>query len=162
MDEQLKIKTQEIIKLLKDNNIKFEIYEHEPIFSYDVAEKVSKELGFSGTESKSLFLKDKNKKNYIFFTIQGQKVDFKKLNKILGEKIAICESDEMNKIIDCYPGCVSPFGHNKDIPIITDSIVFEQGKIIFSPGVPTKTLIVSSEEFKKILQIIDNRVIYYN
>ena len=44
---------------------------------------------------------------------------FKKLKEILGEKILICEAQEMTKIIGCYPGCVSPFGHNSDISIFT-------------------------------------------
>ena len=162
MDEELEGKSNIIIKLLQNNNIKFDIYEHEPIFSYEVAEKVSKKIGFTGTESKSLFLKSKNGKYYIYFTIQGEKVGFKKLKEILGEKILICEAQEMTKIIGCYPGCVSPFGHNSDITIILDRVVLKQDRIIFSPGVPNKTIVINTVNLKTIFSLIDNSIVYIN
>ena len=162
MDEELEGKSNIIIKLLQNNNIKFDIYEHEPIFLFFFAEKVSKKLGFTGTESKSLFLKSKNGKYYIYFTIQGEKVGFKKLKEILGEKILICEAQEMTKIIGCYPGCVSPFGHNSDITIILDRVVLKQDRIIFSPGVPNKTIVINTVNLKTIFSLIDNSIVYIN
>ena len=159
MDKELEEKSKYIEKILKDNKISYEIYEHEPIFSYEVAEEVSKKLGFTGTESKSLFLKSKSEKYFIYLTIQGEKVDFKKLKEVLGEKVSICQAEEMTKVIGCYPGCVSPFGHDKDITIIVDSNVFNQEKLIFSPGVPNKTIIVKANELENIFDIVENEVV---
>lgn len=155
MDKELEEKSEKVIKILEDNDIKFESYEHEPIFSYEVAEIVSKKLGFTGTESKSLFLKGKSGKYYVYFTIQGEKVDFKNVKNLVGEKISICSSEEMTEVIGCYPGCVSPFGHSEDITLIIDLKVFEQEKIIFSPGVPNKTVIVYSKDLKNILDKVE-------
>lgn len=155
MDKELEEKSMKVIQVLEDNNIKYELYEHEPIFSYEVAEIVSKRLGFTGTESKSLFLKGKSDKYYVYLTIQGEKVDFKEVKNLIGEKISICSSEEMTQVIKCYPGCVSPFGHSKDIALIIDSKVFEQEKIIFSPGLPNKTVIIFSKDLRDVLNIVD-------
>ena len=45
--------------LFKENDIYFELYDHEPIFTNEDAVIMKESKGFTGTETKSLFLKGK-------------------------------------------------------------------------------------------------------
>ena len=162
MNQTLIQKSKFVYQLLNECNISYEKYTHEPIFSYETAEKVGKELGFTGTESKSLFLKGKSGKYYIYLTVQGEKADFKVLKKLLSEKVSVCSAEEMTETIGCYPGCISPFGHDKEIDLIVDPKVFEQEKLIFSPNVPEETVIFEAWDLKKMLDKIENKKIFIN
>lgn len=44
-------------KIIEELNLKPRVVTHEPILNYETAEKVDKELGLTGTETKTLFLK---------------------------------------------------------------------------------------------------------
>ena len=156
MDSDLIKKSDYVISILDNNNIPFEVYEHEPVYSYEDAEKIKNEFGFCGTESKSLFLKGKLG-YYIYLTIQGVNADFKYVKSLVADKVSVCPSSEMTKVIKCCPGCVSPFGHDEEISLIIDPIIFNQENIIFSPGVPNKTIVIKGNDLKKIINNISNR-----
>lgn len=150
-----------IKNILKENNIKFEEYDHEPILSFEKAKEVRERLQYTGVESKSLFIKDKSGNYYIFVTTEGKKLDSKVVKNIVGEKVSICSGEELIQITPCVPGCVSPFGYEENISLIIDEEIFNHEKIIFSPGVPEKTFIITSNEFKKVLNNISNTVYKY-
>lgn len=59
-------------KFLKEN-IPFELYGHRVIYTNEDALVVKKEQGFTGTETKSLFLKDKKDNYYIYLTFATKK-----------------------------------------------------------------------------------------
>ena len=150
-----------IKNILKENNIKFEEYDHEPILSFEKAKEVKERLQYSGVESKSLFTKGKSGSYYIFVTIEGKKLDSKVVKKIVGENVSICPGEELIQITKCIPGCISPFGYEESISLIIDEDIYNHGKIIFSPGVAEKTFIVTSNGFKEILNIINNKTYKY-
>ena len=66
---------QNIIKLLNEHNIRFREYDHDPILSYNDAEKEQARFGWIGVESKNVFLKGNDKKYYLYVTTQGKRVD---------------------------------------------------------------------------------------
>lgn len=150
-----------IKNILKENNIKFEEYDHEPILSFEKAKEVRERLQYNGVESKSLFIKDKSGNYYIFVTTEGKKLDTKVVKNIVGVKVSICSGEELIQITQCVPGCVSPFGYEENISLVIDEDIFNHDKIIFSPGVPEKTFIITSNEFKEVLNNINNTVYKY-
>ena len=84
----LEKKSAAIRALMDEHNISYEWYEHKPVLSYEDAEEVAAETGYTGTESKSLFLRGKKTGGYyIFFTLQGEKMDSKTIKELTGEKI---------------------------------------------------------------------------
>lgn len=70
-------------------NIYFELYHHRAIYTNEDALVVKKEQGFTGTETKSLFLKDKKDNNYVYLTFTTKQTDFKALGKIIGKRLSI-------------------------------------------------------------------------
>ncbi len=150
-----------IKNILKENNIKYEEYDHEPILSFKTAKEVRDRLQYNGVESKSLFIKDKSGNYYIFVTTEGKKLDSKAIKNIVGERVSICSGEELTQITQCVPGCVSPFGYEENISLVIDQDIFNHDKIIFSPGVPEKTFIITSNEFKEVLNNINNTTYKY-
>ena len=150
-----------IKNILENNKIEYEIYEHEPILDYETAHKVKERLNFIGVESKSLFLKGKSGNYYVFVSIEGQTLDSKKIKSILNEKVRICSSQELIEVTRITPGCVSPFGYDKEISLVVDESIFNYDKFILSPGIPEVTLIVNTKDIGKILDNVENKVINY-
>ncbi len=83
-------------KFLKEN-IPFELYDHRAIYTNEDALVVKKEQGFTGTETKSLFLKDKKDNYYIYLTFTTKKSDFKKVSKLMAREF-FCFSRKNGRI----------------------------------------------------------------
>lgn len=56
------------MQIIKKLHLKPRIVTHEPVLNYEIANKVDQELGLTGTETKSLFLKGKSGNYYLFIT----------------------------------------------------------------------------------------------
>ncbi|EQF45003.1 DNA-binding protein, partial [Clostridioides difficile] len=150
-----------IKNILKENHITFEEYDHEPILSFEKAKEIREKLQYTGVESKSLFIKDRSGNYYIFVTTEGKKLDPKTIKNVLGGKVSICSKEELTQKTQCLPGCVSPFGYEKNISLVIDQDIFNHDKIIFSPGIPEKTFIITASGFKKVINNINNTTYKY-
>ncbi|MGC3794937.1 YbaK/EbsC family protein, partial [Enterococcus faecium] len=92
-----------------------------------------------GTETKSLFLKDKKDNNYVYLTFTTTQTDFKALGKIVGKRLSIVSSERMEEQTGQTQGAVSPFGYEKQIPIFIDEELLSNEKLVFAPGRPDQT-----------------------
>lgn len=145
--------------LLDQNHIQYQEFDHEPILSYEDAEREKARLGWTGIESKNVFMKGNDNQYYIYVTTQGEKVDFKKLKDLLGVKLSIATADDVRNVAECVPGCVSPFGFSKDIVILLDPQVFSHTDYLFSPGVTTKTIQLNIQQLQPVFALLPNKVI---
>lgn len=71
----------DLAKKFLHENIYFELYHHRAIYTNEDALVIKKEQGFTGTETKSLFLKDKKDNNYVYLTFTTKQTDFKALGR---------------------------------------------------------------------------------
>lgn len=143
-----------IIGLLKKHSVAYKEYDHPPILNYDDAEREKAKFGWQGIESKNVFMKGDDGKYYIYVTTQGQKVDFKKLKELFGVKLSIASSDDVVNVVQCVPGCVSPFGFSSEIVTLVDEKIFQHGEYLFSPGVTTKTVWLNLSDLKPVFEDI--------
>ena len=143
-------KCYEIIEELGINPL---IAHHEPILDYETAEKVDKELGWEGTESKTLFLKGKSGKYYLFITLASERMDSKLLKSYVNEKVSMVPKDEMVETTNMEPGCMTPFGFDTSIieSIIIDPIVFKEKELIAAFGSSTMSMQIKPNDLEKIL-----------
>ncbi|MFR2585510.1 MAG: YbaK/EbsC family protein [Bacilli bacterium] len=157
--EELK---ENILNTLKKLNINCKLASHEPILNFEIAAKVDEELGWTGKETKSLFVKGKSGKFYIYITTEDQKLDSKRIKALIGEKVNIVSSDEMTEIIGCVPGSVAAFGYINDIvdTVIVDKIVLDYDAFICSIGVPDMSAEISTKDLDKILNYSYPNVLY--
>ncbi|EOP62793.1 DNA-binding protein [Bacillus cereus VD136] len=152
---------EEVISLLHKTNVSYEKFEHEPVLDYETDRVVRERLGLQGAPSKSLFLKSKSGSYYVFFTLEGTRLEKNEMKEITGQRLSICSPDELREQTGCIPGCVAPFGYSQNVTIIVDSSVYAYDKILITPGVPEFTIELSTEELKKILSICQNAVLEY-
>lgn len=146
-------------KFLKEN-IPFELYDHRAIYTNEDALVVKKEQGFTGTETKSLFLKDKKDNYYIYLTFTTKKSDFKKVSKLIGKRVSVVSSEKMEELTGQKPGAVSPFGYTFHVPVIIDEELLSHQKIVFAPGRPDQTMVVKVVDLEKIIQVLGLEVYY--
>ncbi|AIK36871.1 MULTISPECIES: YbaK/EbsC family protein [Bacillus] len=152
---------EEVISLLHKTNVSYEKFEHEPVLDYETDRVVRERLGLQGAPSKSLFLKSKSGSYYVFFTLEGTRLERNEMKEITGQRLSICSPDELREQTGCIPGCVAPFGYSQNVTIIVDSSVYAYDKILITPGVPEFTIELSTEELKKILSTCQNTVLEY-
>lgn len=148
-----------VISLLKEHGVAYREYDHEPILSYEDAEREKARHAWEGTESKNVFLKGADGRYYLFATVQGQRVDFGGLKTLLGTKLSLATGEEVSAHSGCVPGCVAPFGFGPEITIICDAVLFQQAGYLFSPGVTTKTIMLNAPDLRPVFAALPNRVL---
>ena len=148
-----------IIDLLQKYQIPYKEFDHNPILNYEDAEREKERFSWIGVESKNVFLSGSDGKYYLYITVQGQKVDFKKLKELLGVKLSIASEEDVRNVINCVPGCVAPFGIDQSIIVIIDPTIFQYSDYLFSPGVTTKTIQANIQDLKKIFENLPNKTV---
>lgn len=150
-----------IEKFLQDYHFDYEKYEHEKIYTNEDAVAMKERLGFVGTETNTLFLKGKNGKYYVFFKYPEKRADFKYMKELTGVKVSVASADEMIEVANQTPGAVSPLGYDAEVPLIIDSGLFEEEKLVFAPGRPDNTLVIYGKDLPKMLELLGNEVLVY-
>ncbi len=91
---------------------------------------------------------NKKWKYFLFATIQEQRVDFKQMKQITGEKLSLASNDEVIDIIHCIPWYVAPFWFDETISTIIDSSIFNHELYLFSPWITTETIELNPQYLK--------------
>ena len=151
-------------EILERLNLHPRVVTHEPILNYETANKVDEELGLTGIETKTLFLKSKKGNNYyLFITLASERMDSKLLKNILGEKITMVTGDEMIELTGMQPGCMTPFGLKEGLiqKAVVDPKIYKEEKLILAFGSETMSVEMTSEELNTILEdIYSDRLVY--
>lgn len=101
---------QEIYSYLNFKNIKYEVFNHIPVYNMADIEKIV--LPNKEYDAKNLFIRDDKKINYYLITIKGNKKinlkEFRKINKT--RPLTFASAEELLNILKLTPGSVSPLG----------------------------------------------------
>ena len=146
------------ISLLKGLEIEYRQWQHEPILDFATDLIVAERLGWTGTHSKSLFLKMKGSGFALYLTHKDQRLDTKAIKSLLGKRPSICSDQEMTQQLGCVPGAVCPFGIPEEIPIIVDTGLYQTEEILYTPADPEFTIGFSSSSLHKILTELNNPI----
>lgn len=147
---------------LKELNIKYQIIEHKPALTKAQADKYIE--GVDGIRTKTMFLTNKNKKNFYLVVIDDAKrLNMEKFKEIVGEKrIKLASEDSLLKKMALRPGVVSPFGllnnSEKDIQIYFDKEIVNENRMGFHPNTNEKTLFIRADDLFTFLKNIDYSV----
>lgn len=147
-----------IVSILDQNEVAYKIFQHKPIFSYEEAEEVKKESGFTGTEGKSLVLKIDDD-FIILVTIQGKRTNFDAIKQLLQvKKIRLANPEELQEYFGAQPGSAYPFGFAKQYKIFIDPIIYQQEWFVFSPCLPTYTVQAKGKDLQRVFNSLENSV----
>ncbi len=123
-------------RLFVNAGVEYREWMHEPILDFATDERVAVELGWTGTHTKSLFLKSKNGPFSLYLTEKDSRLDSKAIKALLGRRVSICKDEEMIEQTGCVPGAVCPFGLPDSIELIIDRALLECNELLFTPVKP--------------------------
>lgn len=146
-----------ILTLLDQNEVEYKLYQHKPILSYEDAEEVRKEVGYTGTEGKCLVLKTDDT-FIVYVTTAGNKVNFNAIKSHLGVlKVKLASGEELGEHFGAVPGCAYPFGFDSRFAIFVDPAIYDLDWLLFSPALPTATVQAKGNHLKKLFQSLPNK-----
>ena len=147
---------------LNQLNIDYQIVDHEPALTTELADEFIEEI--EGVRTKTMFLTDKKKTHYYLLVMEDKKrLDMDLFKAIVGAnkiRMASCES-LMEKML-LPPGVVSPFGllnnSDHDIQFFIDSEIAAEDRMCFHPNTNEKTIFLDTQDLIKFVKAIGYNV----
>lgn len=140
---------EKIIGILNDNNIAYEIFNHEPVYTNPV---MAEALGVTEGETvKSLVLATKEKEMIVLVLPGDKRVNWKQAAAGAGtKKVSFAKPEAVGTAVGCEVGCVPPFGHLTTLPIYMDPDLTKKNFVYFNPGVHDKSFKIKAWDLKKL------------
>ena len=147
-----------VLEYLKNRKMKYEIIYHPPAMTTEEADKYIE--GKEGIRSKTMFMANKkDKKFYLIIMDDSKRLDIKKMNEIINDKLHFAKEEQLIEKLGLKPGTVSIFGllNNKDhdINIYIDKEIMNEKLITFHPNDNTATIFITVEDMLKIFDDLD-------
>jgi Ala-tRNA(Pro) deacylase len=145
----VKKEAEKILSIFKENNVTYQLYEHEPVYTSQEAAKIrGVELK---TGCKSMVLKTKDGKFVLANVAANKKIDLKKLERMLDRKLSFASKEEVLQITNCESGSVPPFGKLFGLPTFLDESVLENDFVNFNIGMLTRSVKISKQDLLKLM-----------
>ena len=151
---------EKVLDILKKLEINYEIHEHKPLPTIEIAMEVWKDIDC--THCKNLFFRNhKGNRHYLVILESNHKLDIHDLEKRLKQgKISFASQKRMDKYLGVNAGSVSPFGLINDtenhVHLFLDKNLLNAEKISFHPNVNTASVVIRFDDFKKYLEWTGN------
>jgi len=146
---------EKIIKLLKENKVNYQLFEHEPVFTSEQASKVRNIKMCQG--AKAIIFSADGKP--ILVVVPGdRRVDTKIFKKLYNIKdLRLLTADEVKELTNLEIGAIPPFGNVMNLTTYVDNSVFENEEIVFNAGAHTKSILMKSKDFQELAKpIVEN------
>lgn len=146
---------EDLFSRLDGLGISYQTHRHEPVFTVEEAQSVSRTL--SGGRSKNLFLKDKKGEIYLLVCLEDTKVDLKELRKKIGAKnLSFGKPELLFDLLGVTPGSVTPFALINDNPVqvkvLLDARMMKEKFLNFHPLINDQTTQISMEGLKRFIE----------
>lgn len=155
---------EEVLKILKEKNINFELVEHEEVHTMEDMEKLG--LFEKGIVCKNLFLRNSNgKMNFVVSCMNEKEINMAELSKKIGStKLSFGSSERLEKFLKLKNGYVSPFGVINDdsttVIFVFDKDLKDKPKVGFHPNTNTATIFLAFNDVKKLIENHGNDVVF--
>jgi len=125
-----------LIDLLKNKNYKFEIHQHDALFTVEHSKNLRGKIG--GAHTKNLFLKNKKDEYFLLTCEEADKIDLKKISKSLKfGNVSFAKEERLDQYLKIKPGSVSPFAllnnEGGDVGFYLEQTLYESKFINFHP-----------------------------
>ena len=158
----------DLMKFLNDQQIKFTLYTHRPVFT--VVDSHEVDGAIPGTHTRNLFLKDKKDRMYLVTLRHDTPLDLKKLEDVIGSaRLSFGPPDRLWTYLGVRPGSVTPLSIINDkqklVTPIWESAMMAHDIINVHPLYNGMTVGISASglyEFAKTLGRDDLRVLDLN
>ena len=161
MDEQIQqeqlARREKVLNTLKELGISYDIYEHPPLPTIEMALEYWKNL--PSTHCKNLFFRNhKGNKHYLVIIECHKTLPIHDLEKVLHQgKLSFASPERMERCLGTTPGSVSLFGlindPEKKVKLFLDKDLMEAGHISFHPNDNTATAVIPNSDFRRFLEL---------
>lgn len=152
---------EDIIKLLDEKKIKYEIAEHKAVYTID--EMLECGLPHPDRIAKNLFVRDDKKRRYYLITcLEDKKVNLKEFRKAQDTRpLTFASEDDLMAKMGLIRGAVTPFGllanEEKDVVIYIDRD-FENSLMGIHPCDNTATVYINTRDVVKLIKAHGNEL----
>lgn len=142
-----------LLKMLDEMNIKYEIYTHSPMFTIED----SLEMNIPEGLVKNLFLRNDNgKKHYLVTICKEKNADLKQVRSEIGSsRLSFASEERLNKHLKLKKGSVTPLGVINDsenaVEVFFDEDMKNIEKIGVHPLENTATIFLSLDDLIKFI-----------
>lgn len=154
---------EEILNILKEKNIWFELEDHEAVFNMEDLNNLN--LKYKDRDAKNIFLRDDKKQNYYLITVKGDKrVDLKQFRKDFNTRnLSFASSKDLMRILNLVPGSVSPLGILNDNELkvtlyLDEFFLSDNGIIGVHPNENTATIWLKVTDLVNLIKQHGNQI----
>lgn len=154
-------KRNKVYELLSRLNIGYEVYEHPPLDTIEIAQEYWKDI--DAMHCKNLFFRNhKGNKHYLVIIKDTTPFVLKGLEKKLKQgKLSFGSEKRLSKYLGVKPGSVSPFGLINDeehhVYVFMDEQLKTAEYISFHPNDNTASLVLKFNDFMNYLNFMGNK-----
>jgi Ala-tRNA(Pro) deacylase len=146
---------QNILNLMDNLQISYQLYTHIPVFTVAEADKVSADI--KGAHIKNLFLRDKREQMFLVTLRSTTKLDLKKLSDLLGSgRFSFGSPERLWTYLGVKPGSVTPLAilndTGKKVTLVLEKGMMEEEIINIHPLDNSMTVGMHPKELMKILE----------
>ena len=148
-------KTEQVLQLLNELNIPYDIHEHPPVPTVEEAIIYWREI--DATHCKNLFFRNhKGNRHYLVILKHEQQLVIRDLEQRLKQgKISFASPQRMERYLGLNGGSVSVFGLINDsenhVHVFLDAELQSAKRISFHPNENTATVVITFDSFMKYL-----------
>lgn len=145
--------TENIVRILREKKIPFEMSEHAPVYTSKEAADVRGVDIRTGVKA----LVAKTVDGFIMVLVRADKrADLKHISRLEGGKVSLASPEEVLERTGCEIGAVPPFGF-QEMKTYFDREILDNKEVNFNCGEHTRSIRMSAEGLKKVLS---NAVFY--
>lgn len=138
----------EIIGLLKDHGVTYEVMEHEPVLTSEDAARVRNTPLAEGAKALVMYA---DSKPIMVVVSADKRADANAFKKTYGVKdLRMATRDEAEKVTRTKIGAIPPFGNLFAIPLYVDKALTASEMIVFNAGEHTKSIRMKYKDFAKV------------
>lgn len=155
-----------VLKALESLGIAYEIYEHPPLDTIDIALAYWKDI--DAMHFKNLFFRNhKGNKHFLIIVKDTSPFEIHSLEKKLKQgKLSFGSEKRLMKYLGVKPGSVSPFGLINDefhhVHLFLDQQMKKAKRVSFHPNDNTASVVISFDDLLKFLKNMGNFYEYFN
>ena len=138
-------------RILKENNVKYSLLEHEPVYTSEQAAQARRVPVTTGV--KALVLK-RDKGGFILVLVRADKrADFGMIAEKEGVRhVKLARPEEVLEVTGCEIGSVPPFGHANKLKTYMDRDILAEDEVNFNIGSHRKSVRMKAEDLLKVIK----------
>jgi Ala-tRNA(Pro) deacylase len=143
----------------REHNVSFESATHSEAYT---AQEVAAALHVSGHQLAKVVMVWAGDQLTMTVVPASGRVDLRRAAAALGADAVrlASEAEFAGQFDDCLLGAMPPFGNLYDLPVVVDPALAEYDDIVFSAGTYTDSMKIAYEDFKRLVQPKESKLIF--